>query len=199
MKSLHEIFSSGNISFKEKYNGGYIKFYAFNGYHPIIKRLISEKLHLPNEQGCFSQMFIEKNKAKAVVIFENKDKVIESVCFVIQDSWIIGNGIPKGNEYIGNIGYYTHEKFRGKGHSHLLSKKLEENLSKIVPDLSKRIGHIQNHVYSVLRKNFKVIQIHNMFYGENYVEFLNRDELKNPYSVDLNKENNKIKKEMMWW
>lgn len=200
MKSLHDIFSNGCVSFKEKVeNGDTIKFYAFNGYHPIIKRLIDEEVHLPGTQGCFSQMFIEKGKAKAVVVLENDKNVIESVCFVSQNSWIIGNGIPAGNEYIGNVGYYTHNRFRGKGHAHTLSRKLEENLNKIVPDLKNRIGHIQNHVYFNLRKNFKILQIHNMAYGENYIDFFDRKGLKNPYSVNLEKEQRKIEKDMMWW
>lgn len=200
MKTLHDIFSDGPTKTVEKLdNGKNIIFYAFNGYMPIIKNLIEQKVHLPGTQGCFSQMFIEKDKAKALSVIKNKNGIIESVCFVIQDSWIIGNSIPSGPKYIGNIGYFTHEEFRGQGHAHILSKNLEKNLSLLVPDLTERVGHIQYHVCDKFRKNFNQLQIAKMRYCENFLDFFDPSSLKNPYSVDLSKENKKQQKEFFDW
>ena len=199
METLHSIFNEGAHKTETKIeNGDTIKFYAFNGYNPIIRRLIKEEVHLPGTSGCFSQMFIEKGKAKALSIYENKNKEIESVCFVIQDSWIIGNGIPQGPKFLGNIGYYTHDRFRGKGLSKILSQDLENNLNTIVPDLKNRVGHIQYHVFPKFRNYFNIIKINEMRYGENFVDFFDPRDLKNPYSVDLQKEQNRITKHMFW-
>lgn len=194
MKNLREIIGNNFIKHVENREGKQYEFYAFVGYAPIIKELMQSNCH-NGDVGCFRFMFIEKNKPKIVCIIRNKEE-IETVSFLINDSWIIGNSIPSTNEYLGNLGFYTRQKYRGNGNANKICKFFEETFSKITNITGYRV-HIQYHVKEQLSKNFKLLKVDTLRYGENSGSWIIDDiKTKHPYSIDFKKETNKIMKNM---
>lgn len=127
-KTLHEMFDGKYTTYHQTDdNDKKIEFYAFNGYKPIIRELVNTECHLPGTRGCFRHMFVEKDKAKVVCVIRN-NKEIETVSYMIENSWIIGNAIPTTENDMGNLGFFTRPQYRGNGNSHRICKFMEKIL-----------------------------------------------------------------------
>lgn len=191
--SLHELFTNKYIKHVEKHDGKTYEFYAFNGYKPIIRELVNTECHLPGTRGCFKHMFVEKGKAKVVCVIRNNDE-IETVCYMIENSWMIGNAIPQTVNDMGNLGFFTRPKYRGNGNSHKICKFMEKNLIKYFPQTKNRNLYIQEHVTEKLGKNFEYFNVEKLEYGEHGWEWFLDDILssKHPYAIDYDKEYSKL-------
>lgn len=196
MKNLNEIIGNKYIKHVEEIDGKKFEFYAFKGYKPIIRELMKTQCY-NGSRGCFRFMFIEKNKPKIVCVIRNKTE-IETVCFLIHDSWIIGNAISNNNCDLGNLGFFTRNQYRGNGNSHKICKFFERNFSKITNNDGYFV-HIQYHVKKAFEKNFSKIKVKELRYGENSDSWMMDNIIpKNPYSIDFKKENDKFVK-TCWW
>ena len=141
-------------------------------------------------------MFIEKNKPKIIGIIRNKDE-IETVAYLIEDSWVIGNVIPEDKNHIGNMGFYTRPQYRGNGNVPQICNFFENELKKLHNMKNYHI-YIQSHVVEKFSSYFKTLIVKEMFYGENSCSFFNDDiGTKSPFSVDLQKEYNKFMTEFL--
>lgn len=197
-KTLHELFDGKFIKHVETCENKTYEFYAFNGYKPIIRELVNSECHLPGTNGCFRLMFIEKNKAKVVCVIRNS-KEIETVCYMIENSWIIGNAIPTNSNDMGNLGFFTRPQYRGNGNSHKICKFMEKNLIKFFPETNGRNLYIQEHVTYILGRNFKEFNVRKLTYGEHGREwYLDEIQTKHPYAIDFAKEDAKFIKQYIW-
>ena len=184
MKTMYEILKDKkSIRVTEKIENKIYDFYAFVGYHPIVRELMLTKTHA-GEAGCFMWMFVEKDKAKAAVVIRNLSGEIESVCFVIYDSFIIGNSASTDASSLGNMGFYTHDKYRGNNNMINGAKFMVKNLSKIIDNFDERVFYIQDYICDKLREEIPEITIEPIMFAEN--DGSHSCNLKHPYSIDFN-------------
>lgn len=111
-------------------NNKTLHFYAFTGYHPVIKMLKEQYCY--SFMGAFKWMYVEAKKPKFFTIIRDSDGTIISVCFIIYDSWIVGNK-SKGNNVLGTIGYFTQDNFRNKGYCKKVTEYMRDNIKDIMP------------------------------------------------------------------
>lgn len=186
MKTMYEIFKENKSRVSEKIDNKTYDFYAFVGYHPIIRELIISKTHA-GIMGCFQWMFVEKDKAKAVSVIRDSNGNIETVCFLIYDSYIIGEMASSEAISLGNMGFYTHPINRGNDNMTKAAKFMIKNLKNIIDDLDDREIYVQDYISKKIQDEIPMIKVKPLECGQNDGTLWHRVP-KHPYSVDFKKE-----------